>query len=198
MNNQRSKQDVYVSVDIEADGPYPGGHSMLSLGAAAFVLPNREPVGKYEINLTPLPGATQDPDTMNWWAKFPDAWAYSTKDPVDPAEGIPQFVAWVESLREFGSPVLVTYPTWDYMWVQYYLCRFNGGVTPFGIGSMDLKTLAMAMLKNDRFRSTAKRKMPKRWFEGTPKHTHKAIEDAVGQGIMLVNMLNEHLGGSDG
>ena len=28
--------DIYVSVDIEADGPIPGDFSMLSLGAVAF------------------------------------------------------------------------------------------------------------------------------------------------------------------
>ena len=33
------KQEVYVSVDVETDGPIPGPHSMLSLGAVAM-LPN--------------------------------------------------------------------------------------------------------------------------------------------------------------
>ena len=28
--------EIYVSIDVEADGPIPGDHSMLSLGAAAF------------------------------------------------------------------------------------------------------------------------------------------------------------------
>ena len=31
-----SSDECYVSIDIEADGPVPGLHSMLSLGAAAF------------------------------------------------------------------------------------------------------------------------------------------------------------------
>lgn len=193
MSKKNAKPDVYVSVDIEADGPYPGGHSMLSIGAAAFVLPNRNPVSKFEINLAPLPEATQHPDTMAWWSKFPEAWAYSTANPVPAEQGIATFVAWVESLRVHGAPVLVTFPTWDYMWIQWYIARFHPGQDPFGIGSLDIKTLAMAVLKNDKFKETAKRKMPKHWFDGTPPHTHKAIEDAVGQGILLVNILNEHL-----
>jgi hypothetical protein len=28
-------QEIYISTDIEADGPIPGPHSMLSIGAAA-------------------------------------------------------------------------------------------------------------------------------------------------------------------
>ena len=33
--------EIYVSIDIESDGPVPGLNSMLSLGAVAF-----DPVGK--------------------------------------------------------------------------------------------------------------------------------------------------------
>jgi hypothetical protein len=28
--------EIYISTDVEADGPIPGPHSMLSMGAAAF------------------------------------------------------------------------------------------------------------------------------------------------------------------
>ena len=61
-------KEVYISIDIEADGPIPGGNSMLSLGAAAFELGsgNRTPIDLYEVNLQPLPTATPDPDTMAW------------------------------------------------------------------------------------------------------------------------------------
>jgi len=34
---------MYVSVDIESDGPIPGPHSLLSLGAAAFDLTTADP-----------------------------------------------------------------------------------------------------------------------------------------------------------
>ena len=33
--------------------------------------------------------------------------------------------------------------------------------------------------------------MPKRWFKGAPKHTHKAIDDAIGQGVLFVNMMSD-------
>lgn len=189
------RQDVYVSIDIEADGPAPGLNSMLSLGAAAFVLPSRTPIATYEVNLKPLEGASQNADTMEWWKKFPEAWDYVTSNQREPSEAIPEFKAWAQNLKTHGSPVMVTYPTWDYMWVEWYMLKFGDGwKTPFGIGSLDIKSLAMAVLKNDRFKETSKRKMPKRWFEGAPPHTHKALDDAHGQGVMLVNILCEHLG----
>jgi len=42
----RSKKEIYVSIDIEADGPIPGPYSMLSIGAVAFT-PEGEEVGEY-------------------------------------------------------------------------------------------------------------------------------------------------------
>ena len=44
------KRDIYISVDIEADGPHPGDFSMLSIGAAAFLLPSRVPVPEGEFH----------------------------------------------------------------------------------------------------------------------------------------------------
>ena len=47
---------TYVVCDIEADGPIPGPHSMISLGAVAV---NREDgeLGEFEINFLPLENA---------------------------------------------------------------------------------------------------------------------------------------------
>jgi hypothetical protein len=55
--------EVYVSTDVEADGPIPGPHSLLSFASAAF-LPDKTLVGTYSANLVTLPGAQGDPKTM--------------------------------------------------------------------------------------------------------------------------------------
>jgi len=51
------KPEIYVSMDIEADGPIPGPNSMLSFAAACF---NEKStlVGTFDRNLELLPGAT--------------------------------------------------------------------------------------------------------------------------------------------
>src|SRR3569623_1551097 len=79
-----TRQEVYVSVDIEADGPIPGPHSMLSLASAAF-LPDKTLVSTFSVNLETLPGAGADPRTMEWWDQFPEAWQASRSDPQPPA-----------------------------------------------------------------------------------------------------------------
>ena len=182
------KQEVYVSVDIETDGPIPGPYSMLSLGAAAFVEGGRTPVATFEVNLARLEGAGQDPDTMAWWAKQdPTVWAHVTKDPKPPEEAMRHLGQWVKTLP--GDPVLVTYPAWDYAWVHWYTVRFLGK-NPFGLAGLDVKSYAFALLDPGSFKGTAKKNFDPALFAGAPPHTHQALDDAIGQGVMFVNMLS--------
>jgi hypothetical protein len=181
------RPDIYVSIDIEADGPLPGPNSMISLGAAAFVPGNLVPVATFEINFAPLEGAAPDPATMAWWrAQDPEVWAHVTRDPVPPEEATRQLVAWVKTLP--GTPVMVMYPSWDYMWVQWYFIRF-AGKNPFGLAALDIKSYAFALLDIPGFRETSKRNMPIELFEGAPPHTHKGLDDAIGQGVMFLHLL---------
>ena len=184
-----AKPEIYVSMDIEADGPIPGDYSMLSLGAAAFKLGNREPVSTFKVNIEPLPEAGQDPDTMKWWKGQPEAWKRATEFAKEARDAMRCFKEWLEGLP--GKPVFVGYPaTYDFMFVYHYYVYFVGFPAPFGFQGLDLKTLAMEKMGTS-FRGTSKRKMPKHWFEGCPKHTHDALDDAIGQGVLFINMMQD-------
>ena len=185
--------EIYISVDIEADGKVPGLSSMLSVGAAAFRLGDRTPVDTFEVNLEQLPGpARPDPDTMAWWQTQPEAWAVCRRNVVSPDVGMRDFVGWCRRLP--GKPVLVGYPiTYDFMWVYWYTVAFGLGAgerCPFGFAGLDLKTLAFARQGGD-FRAIGKRTMPRAWFEGAHAHTHVALDDALGQGVLFVNLMAE-------
>lgn len=180
--------EVYVSTDVEADGPIPGPHSMLSFASAAF-LADKTLVGTFTANLTTLPGAAGDPKTMDWWQTQPEAWAACRVDPREPAEVMPEYVRWLRQLP--GKPVFVGYPAaYDFLFVYWYLIRF-AGESPFSHSALDIKTYAMAVLGTD-YREATKRNMPKRWFDPLP-HTHVALDDAKGQGALFCNMLAERL-----
>lgn len=187
-------EEIYVSIDIEADGPIPGMNSMLSLGAAAFRLggPNPRtplPGGTFTVNLKTLEGATPDPDTMDWWATQPEAWTAATKNALPPMEAMEAFVKWIRSLP--GKPVIIGYPvTYDFMFVYWYTVRFTGFPAPFGFQGMDIKTAA-ALKRHLPFREATKRNMPKSWFVGAPKHTHESLADAIGQGVLFINMMED-------
>jgi hypothetical protein len=185
--------EIYVSTDIEADGPIPGPHSMLSFASAAY-LPDKTLHATFSANLYTLPGAAPHPETKAFWDRNPDAWAACRKDPEDPATAMVRYVDWLEALP--GKLVFVGYPAaYDFLFVYWYLQRFVGR-SPFSHSALDIKSYAMAVLKMP-YRESVKRNMPARWFDPTP-HTHVALDDAIEQGALFINMLRDHTGGGRG
>ena len=181
-----AKNEIYISTDIEADGPIPGPHSMLSFGSAAY-LADKTLVDTFAANLELLPAAEGDPGTMNWWNKHPEAFAATRKDLQPPEVAMQNYIKWIESLS--GKPVFVAYPAaYDFMFVYWYMMRFVGR-SPFSHSALDIKTLAMALINTD-YRASTKRNMPRHWFDDLP-HTHNALDDAVEQGALFCNMLIE-------
>jgi hypothetical protein len=176
--------EIYISTDVEADGPIPGPHSMLSFASAAFTSDGKQ-VDVFSANLTTLPGASGDTQTMEWWRGQPEAWAACRSSPRDPAVVLPEYVAWIKGLP--GKPVFVAYPAaYDFLFVYWYLIRF-AGESPFSHSALDIKTFAMALLGKE-YRASTKRNMPCEWFADVP-HTHVALDDAIGQGVLFCNML---------
>ena len=183
--------EVYVSTDVETDGPIPGPHSMLSFGSAAF-LPDKTLLETFSVNLKALPDAKPDPTTMNWWRQHPEKWAAARTDLQDPESAMRRYLTWIQKLP--GDPVFVAYPTgFDFLFVYWYLIRFTGE-SPFSFSALDIKTYAMALLKKE-YRKSVKRNMPRRWFENQA-HTHIALDDAIEQGLLFCNMLAENQKGT--
>jgi hypothetical protein len=175
--------EVYVSTDVESDGPIPGRFSMLSFASAAFDAGGTL-LGTFSANLATLPDAIADPDTMAWWDRNPEAWRACRADPRDPAEVMTEYHDWLVALP--GKPIFVGYPAaFDFMFVYWYLVRFAGR-SPFSHSALDLKSYAMALLGTE-FRGTSKRTMPRDWF-GPSRHTHVALDDAIEQGHLWFAM----------
>lgn len=178
--------EIYVSTDVEADGPIPGPHSMLSFGSAAY-REDKTLISTFTRNLETLPEATAHPKTMEWWQTQPDAWAACRRDVQPPAQAMKDYVAWLRALP--GKPVFVGYPAaFDFMFVYWYLMKFVGE-SPFSHAALDIKSFAMCM-RGTEFRETTKNRMPKRWFDDLP-HNHVALDDALSQGALFCNMLRE-------
>src|SRR4051794_27170347 len=99
--------EIYVSTDVETDGPIPGPHSMLSFASAAY-RPDKTLVSTFSANLHTLPEAQGHPDTMAWWKTQPEAGAEHRRDLQRPETAMKTYVAWVKSLP--ARPVFVGYP----------------------------------------------------------------------------------------
>jgi len=99
--------EIYISTDVEADGPIPGPHSMLSFASAAY-LPNKTLASTFAANLETLSGATGHPEMMEWWKGEPEAWAACRKELQSPYVVMKNYLAWLKALP--GKPVFVAYP----------------------------------------------------------------------------------------
>src|SRR5215210_393103 len=99
--------EIYVSTDVETDGPIPGPHSMLSFGSAAY-LADKTLISTFEANLETLPGAAGHPDTMEWWKTQPEAWAACRENVQPPHVAMKNYLIWLKALP--GRPVFVAHP----------------------------------------------------------------------------------------
>lgn len=192
-----TNKQIYISTDIETDGPIPGEYSMLSFGSAAFIFdfPTKkfELVEVFQRNLELLPNAKQSPDTMNFWAENQAAYDETRINPVNPEVAFKDYVKWLKDIRKTfnGDVVFVGYPAgFDFTFIYWYLIKF-AGESPFSFSGIDIKTFAMAVL-GTKYRETTKKNFPKEWFSKKHKHTHVALEDAIEQGELFMNILKQN------
>lgn len=180
-----SKEEIYVSVDIEATGPAPALNSMISLGAVAFY--KGKEIASFEANIRELPEATRDPSTMSWWRDHQEAWDYAQQNQEHPSHVMLRFNDWVKNLP--GRPIFLAYPAgFDFTFVYWYFHAFVGSC-PFTFSALDMKSYAMACLKTP-YSETVKRNFPVEWQDpaGVVKHNHHAVDDAREQGEMFMRI----------
>ena len=181
-------REIYISTDVESDGPIPGVNSMLSFASVAYRA-DKTRVTTFVANLELLPGAVSDAKTMEWWKTQPEAWAACRENLKSPQTAMLEYAAWLNALP--GAPVFVAYPMgFDFTFIYWYLIRFNGE-SPFKHHGIDIRTYSMALLKKT-YTQSGKEDMPDRWLDAAPPHTHVALDDAIEQGEMFCNMLMEN------
>jgi len=189
---------TYVVCDIEADGPIPGPHSMISLGAVAVNQVGKE-LGEFEINFLPLENAKPHPNTMKWFTLHaPEALEYTQHNQILPKEGMNKFGDWLLTLPT--PRVMAAHPApIDFMWINWYMQTFLSDRleppfnTPFfdstGQGAFDIKTYAAAVL-NKNYIEVQRDNYPKELHDNS-KHSHKAIEDAREYSQLLIKLFSK-------
>ncbi len=161
---------------------------------AAFTL-EKELVGTFERNLELLSGAQVDERTMTWWARPENAAAYrkSREDLVSPYLAMADCRAWLGEMRRFGRPIVCGAPSgFDFTFLYYYFQR-ELGESPVGFASLDLRSYAAAVMKRQ-YRQVGKRQYPPEWIDAGLPHTHVALDDAIEQGCILINVIRANLG----
>lgn len=184
-----SKPELFISIDIETDGPAPGWNSMLALGAAAFSQDGTL-TGTWYSTLRPLAEAFQDAGTMEWWAGQPEAWAEVNRDQQAPKTAIPDFVAWCDRMHEHLKVKLVAvgWPiAFDFAFVNYY-CHGYANRNPLGFGGLDIRSYANGLAGHPDYYGIPEKQVREMAGEidKTGLRPHVAVDDAIEQGRLFM------------
>jgi ribonuclease T len=175
------KTEVFVSVDVETAGPYPGRYSMLSIGACLV----SDPSVTFYLELQPL---SQDstPEAMEIGGF---SLAVLEKTGMAPEHAMLRFAAWIEEVvPPPARPVFVAFNApFDWSFVNDYFHRFLG-YNPFGHSGVDIKAYYMGMT-GVAWSETSIRHVTA-VLGGSPELSHNALNDAVDQSTLFRVMLD--------
>ena len=183
--------DVYVSADVETDGPIPGPFSMLSFGLVlagtfdgkTFTRPTHYKQNFYR-ELRPISNMFQtealringlDRDRL-------------LKEGLPPDLAMTEAADWVKSVAGAGRPILVAYPlSFDWSFLYWYFVRFSREGSPFNHSQcFDIKT-AFAVKAHIPIALAGRKKLiPGLRPNGV--HTHNALDDAIEQAQVFANL----------
>jgi inhibitor of KinA sporulation pathway (predicted exonuclease) len=170
--------ETYISVDIEASGPVPGEYSILSIGAAV--------VGELDMKFY----AEVKPINGNFVESVLDIGRFSmeklSETGEEPSAAIERFAKWVEFVSGNDMPVFVSFGTFDWMFIKWYLVKF-GRENLFGQNNIDMKSYYMGVLGGT-WEETMNKKIPK-FIVSNRNHTHNALDDALEQAEIFEKML---------
>lgn len=188
---ETGKPILYLSIDVETDGPIPGMYSMLSLGLAGFTLDNQL-VWEREINFLPLEGAGTYHKTMEWWSQpeQKEAWEHLMRNRQSPHEAMIRLSLELQKLKMQYRVFTIAWPAcFDWMFLHWYMHRFVGE-NPLGRSAKCAGTYAWAISRTIHPNISIDTLLDS-WEDDRFQHSHKALDDAKEQGAKFINMLNE-------
>jgi len=178
-----ASNDVYISADIEADGPIPGRYSMLAFGLAvagtydgATFAPRDPAAATFYRELKPI---SDDFDAAALKVSGLDR-ALLGREGADPGAAMHEAAEWLRIRTAGARPVMVGYPVvFDWMFIHWYFMRFVGE-SPFGFsGALDMKTMYQQKARVT-LDLAGRRDLPPE-LASSRRHTHNALDDAIEQ-----------------
>lgn len=191
ISNQESPyKEIYISVDIEADGPTPLDGNMISLAAIATDL-SLNILGLFEANLQPH--IEPNPVVIDeFWSKYPQQYNRTKVHAVDPKDGMPEFIKWMKQAGKDKHLIsMMALPiAYEKMFIQPYAVKFGGKPRGAfdGVGGIDIESLIM-MYKKIAYRDIDHTLDVPEFRQPNLNLTHNAIEDSLDQMVIGVNLL---------
>lgn len=192
MTDSTIRPDLYISADVETDGPVPGPFSLLSFGLTAVGRYDgrsfeRFATGDYSLyrELRPISdNFEQEALSVNGLDRI-----RLQEEGFEPRTAMSEAAEWVASVSQGCRPVLVAYPVaFDWSFLYWYFESYAPDGSPFGHSScLDIRTLYQAVAGTV-FDRSSKATMPEFLRPKSP-HTHNSLDDAIEQGELFANLL---------
>jgi len=176
------KPQIYISVDVETAGPYPGNYSLLAIGACLVL----EPQKKFYVEIQPVnTEATAEALSIS---RMDLAELQETGLP--PGEAMLRFSQWIAAVTpEDSQAVFVAFNApFDWMFVNHYFQHYLG-YNPFGHKALDIKAFYMG-LTGVPWEETGWYPVAKRYLDNRLL-IHHALQDAQDQAEVFRQMLEE-------
>jgi DNA polymerase III epsilon subunit-like protein len=165
-------QEAYISVDIEAAGPFPPAYSMLSLGAVAV----EDSQATFYAELRPM----NDNSLLGAMKVVGRTLQDFAQTGQEPKAAMAAFRDWLGSVTKGRRPVFVGFnAAFDWSFVNFYF-HHHLGENPFGIGGIDIKSYYMG-LSGCTWEDTRSSRIPAEFKSSSLHHTHNALDDAIEQ-----------------
>ena len=169
---------MYISVDIETDGPNPGDYSMLSMGAVVV-----EPglTKTFYRELSPITKNYNPESVKHCGFTREQTWGFD-----NPLHVMKDFKDWLDKVKEEKQDKRITFIAdnagFDWSFVNWYFHHFIGD-NPFGYSGGSLTWMFKGIVKDDSKSFKHLRKT---------KHTHNALDDAVGNAEAILEIIKQY------
>ena len=184
-------QKLYLSFDIEADGPSPYLNNMLSFGISGITQDGKE-VFSFQRNLSPLYNKKRDEKCMSeFWDKNPEAWKFVNSNMKDPVESMREFSLEFEKLKKKYKVKWVAYPSaYDWQWIKYYyelMRSLHPNSIDIGYSAICISTMFQYYSKKNNLTQNEEKKL---WQDliGKVELSHDPLDDARVQGQAFLRL----------
>lgn len=194
-----SKKILYLSFDVETDGPTPTINNLLSIGIVGIEENTEQKVFEFEANLLPIEGHIPDSQCMKtFWLKSEQqkAWEYLHTNQKNYIEVFEDLSNKLTNLANNYKIIWIAYPScfdWMFLKSYYELAKLNSksNVNFYDIGyeCVCISTLWDFYKNHNNLTSKEATKLFKKLGEFDNETNHYAISDAEAQGKFYIELM---------
>lgn len=196
-----SKPILYLSFDVETDGPSPLVNNLLSIAIVGLEENTSNIVFEFESNINQLPTHTPDANCMKYFwlkPKQKKAWEYLQINKRDYIEVFEDLSKKIFELSNKYELVWIAYPAcFDWMFLKsYYELAKNNSFNKdlfydIGYECKCIDTLWEYYKKSNNLEANIARNLFNEMGEFDPKLNHQALSDAKVQGKFFIGLMKK-------